>query len=89
MSLEKYKSLYDINEQIIGKQDLEIKKYQTLTDNQLIIIKSNESIISEQDKINQTLKGEVARYKHKASKWPYWISGSLLIGGILGWQLTK
>lgn len=88
VSLEKYKNLYEVDEQIIFKKDQQINLYKTVIDNQSDVIKFNEDINSELSNINDKLTTQVDKYRKRSKKWPCYL-GAGFIGGIITCQLIK
>ena len=74
--------MYKVNEQIIGKQEREIKNYKIVVDNQKEIIEFNEDVNSELNKLNQRLTLDIVKYKKREKKWPYLV-GAGLVGGFV------
>lgn len=87
-SLEKYRDLYNINEDIISKQSRQIKDYRLVIENQETIISFNEENNLNLHKINDRLKKELEVSNKKNKKWPYYLGGGFL-GGILTCLLIK
>ena len=82
LSLQEYKSLYDIDENIIIRQYNQIQNYKSLVSGKEEIILNPDKIVKETNSINSDLIKQVNKYKKKSQKWPYWLGGGF-IGGIV------
>lgn len=81
-SLEQYKVIAEVNEEIINKQALEMQKYKTLISNKDAIITNKDSQLLQTTEINAQLQKQLEAERKKAKAWPYWLGGGF-IGGII------
>jgi len=81
--LSKYKSLYNIDEVIIHKQQLELDIFKEVTTNCKDIVKLNEDAITIYKQSNEKLTKQLNKSQKQAGRWPYWLGGGFLGGVIL------
>jgi hypothetical protein len=78
-NLKQYQRLYQLDEQIIAKQDAEINLQKIVTANNVMALESGNSALTISKTENDKLTKQLNKAQKRAGRWPYW-----LVAGVIG-----
>ncbi len=87
-NLKQYQRLYQLDEQIIAKQDAEINLQKIVIANNVMALESGNSALTISKTENDKLTKQLNKAEKRAGRWPYWL-GAGVIGGMAACLLVQ